>query len=81
MASAFGPLETRNAIMNSAQPEDDRLHAIAQSILLQNAQTAQTKDARAGAGAEALGVNMGLKPGEGNSLRSSASFLLSPART
>ena len=68
MASAFGPLETRNAIMNSAQPEDDRLHAMAQSILLQNAQTAQTKDARAGAGAEALGVNMGLKPGEGNEL-------------
>ena len=60
--------ETRNAIMNSAQPEDDRLHAMAQSILLQNAQTAQTKDARAGAGAEVLGASMGYKPGQATEL-------------
>ena len=63
MAGSFGPLETRGAIMNSAQPEDDHLHAMAQSTLLQNAQTAQTEHNRAMAGAEALGANMGLKPG------------------
>jgi hypothetical protein len=68
MAASFGPLETRNAIMGSAQPQDDRLEAMRQATLLQNAQVAQTEHSRAQAGAEALGVNMGLKPGEGTEL-------------
>ena len=68
MASAFGPLETRNAIMNSAQPEDDRLHAMAQATLLQNAQTAQTEHNRAMGGAEAFGAGAGWKPGQATEL-------------
>ena len=68
MAGSFGPLETRGAIMNSAQPEDDRLHAMAQATLLQNAQTAQTEHNRAMGGAEAFGAGAGWKPGQATEL-------------
>lgn len=63
MAASFGPLETRNAIMQSYMPMDDRLGAMKQATLLQAAQTEQTEHARGMAGAEALGTNIGLKPG------------------
>ena len=68
MAASFGPLETRNAIMNSAQPEDDRLHAMSQATLLQNAQVAQTEHNRAMGGAEAFGAGAGWKPGQATEL-------------
>ena len=55
MAASFGPLETRNAIMNSAQPQDDRVGAMAEAMpIVQQQQMA--------ASAPLMAQSLGLDP-------------------